>query len=550
MTRKKNYIKICAMALALGMLSSLLSGCSQTRNTGRETDVDVNEETTTLWVLTEISNTDGMNYQAEQIAKAFEKEHEGITVKLEILPTDTEEREIYLKQLRTQIMAGEGPDVYLLPTGDTIETDIPGRGSQTRVTLEYEIDPLFRDVTQNMYNGVFADISRYYDADEELNTEGLQKEIMDAGVIDGCRYVLPIRYDIPSLFVDPELSEEAGITQTVLDEGISALTQNVLDKNDTMMAVGLKLPNDTLLLSQLFDYEKGEILVTEQEIADYMRLYQKWYAFSYGATSDFIEQTTETYWRSFEIPGVTLEQMPEMFPLEFNRESFLTHNTMIDSGMHWSNLGFSCYSGGLQDALDQAAAAWVLEKDIVSHPLRAMDGSVVAEVTYYGAVGAGTNQPELAYDFLREFLTEDYQWEILRPQTDRSKDDMWNHAREIQNDGLVEESWPVRSKEAASYLWKNWRYQIYFEYNSFLPVSMAMHKAFQHGEIAASVEENMDVLNYSIDEVRFPITQDYEETLEYALTLLNNEDGTPTAIDIDALAAEVYMNLWWHLAEG
>lgn len=550
MTEKKNCKKICAMGLVLGMMFSLLSGCGQSPAREQDANAEAGEKNTTLWVLTEISKTDGMNCQANQIIKAFEEEHEGVEVKLEILPTEAGEREVYLKKLRTQIMAGEGPDVYLLPTGSVVTTDMAGRGSQTRVEVKYEIEPLFRDASQAMYNGVFADVSRYYDADVELHTEELQKEVMDAGVMEGCRYVLPIRYDMPSLFIGTSTSQEAGISQTLMDGGICAIMQYILEKEDNRMAIGLSMPTDTLLLPTLFDYEKGEILVTEQEIADYMRLYQEWYAMFGPAVLDFVEQTKETFWRAFDVPDVTWEQLPEMFPIELNRESFLTHDTMIDTGMHWSNLGFAFYSGGMQDALDQAAVEYVLGNDIASYPLRTMDGAVVAEVTYYGAVGAGTDQPELAYDFLREFLTEEYQWEMSRPQTDRSKDDMWNHAQELQNDGLVEESWPVRAQGAASHLWKNWRYQIYFEYNSFLPVSMEMHKAFQNGEIITFVESNVDVLNYEIDEVRFPITQDYEETLEYALTLLNEEDGTPTEVDIDALAKEVYLNLWWHLAEG
>lgn len=538
MIRKGNYKKTCVVGLTVCMMFSLLSGCSRNQDTTQET----------LWVLTEISKTDGMNNQAEQIAKAFEEEHEGVTVKLEILPTDEEEREIYLKQLRTQIMAGEGPDVYLLPTGNTVKTDLPGQTSQRRVELEYEIEPLFSDVTQAMYNGVFADVSRYYDADVELNTEGLNTEVMDAGVVDGCRYVLPIRYDMPTLFVDLSSSESAGISQILIHEGIGALARNIIDQEDTMMSIGLQMPSDTSLLPTLFDYEKGELLITEQEIADYMRLYQAWYALS--ATSDYLEQCEETYYdRLMEsLPGMTMEELRDVIGVEFVHESLLSHLICID-GMNWSEMGFVLYSGSLQNALEQEAISWVIEKDLESYPLRAVDGSVVAEVTYYGAVGAGTANLELAYDFLREFLTEGYQWDILRPQTDRSKDTAFDWAREIQNNGLVEESWPVRAKNAAFYLWKNWRYQLYYDYNDFYPESLARFKRFRNGDLMASMED-MAVLNYEIDEVRFPFTQDYEETLEYALALLNDEDGTPTDVDVDALAKEVYLNLWWHLAEG
>ena len=46
--------------------------------------------------------------------------------------------------------------------------------------------------------------------------------------------------------------------------------------------------------------------------------------------------------------------------------------------------------------------------------MRALDGDLVANITYYGAVGAGCETPELAYSFLRMFLLEETQWEKNR----------------------------------------------------------------------------------------------------------------------------------------
>ena len=40
------------------------------------------------------------------------------------------------------------------------------------------------------------------------------------------------------------------------------------------------------------------------------------------------------------------------------------------------------------------------------------------------------------------------------------------------------------------------------------------------------------------------------DTLQSALAQLNNDDGTPTDVDIDKLAQQVWTDLWWHLAEG
>ena len=120
------------------------------------------EPTHTLWVVTEASCSDGMNLQAEIIAKRMEKDNPGLSVRLDILPTDPQEREITLKQLRTKIMSGNGPDVYLLPTGNQLTVDYLVSETTIRQFRQIEVEPLFSDVSQAMRNGIFRDIQSLY----------------------------------------------------------------------------------------------------------------------------------------------------------------------------------------------------------------------------------------------------------------------------------------------------------------------------------------------------------------------------------------------------
>lgn len=68
--------------------------------------------------------------------------------------------------------------------------------------------------------------------------------------------------------------------------------------------------------------------------------------------------------------------------------------------------------------------------------------------------------------------------------------------------------------------------------------------------ITSIPDREESILQVPIDEVTFPVYLPEEESLSYALSQLNYEDGTPTDADIDQLAEKVYQNLWWHLAEG
>lgn len=532
-----SYKKFSFHFFALIMLILCISGCSQ------ETEDDYCD---TLWIVTEQSTSDGMNYQLENAAESFAGIYPDITLRIDILPTNEAEREVYLEQLRSQIMAGEGPDVYLLPTGNLLKVDSRTKRSQRLLTTQLEVEPLFSDVTQAMYGGVFADIGSYYDMDTDLNTDALQQDVMGAGVIDGCRYVLPLRYTMPILLTDPSNYENSGITQELLDSGITVLTEYVLDTGDAMMAAGLRLPDDTTLLHQLYDYENGEMAITQEEIADYMRLYQQWYALSQTAVEQYINGLLDELWvvldeathHSFEDPLAAAE-------VEITLDSF---NDVYDYGRygyHWSLNGFLLFSDSLTGALDQTAISKVIEKELEVQPMRNTDGKVVAEVVYYGAVGSSCNDPKLAYEFLRLFLTEDYQWDLVRPRASRENYNSSNLPQEKQVDGLVEDSWPVRTNGSVQYLWDTLQYQNFHE--SYIYENY--HKDLKSDDLNIS-NDDMTILDITIDEVRFPISQTYEESLSYALSLLSNEDGTPTDVDIEELAEQIYQYLQWHLEEG
>ena len=87
------FRKITVLLLVLCLLSGL-GGCGIKQ---------AGENTSSLWVVTEASCSDGMNLQAEMIAERMEKENPGLTVQLDILPTDPQEREIRRRACRDEI---------------------------------------------------------------------------------------------------------------------------------------------------------------------------------------------------------------------------------------------------------------------------------------------------------------------------------------------------------------------------------------------------------------------------------------------------------------
>ena len=443
-----------------------------------------------LWVITEESVSDGMNMQAQEIAHHIEQKY-GITIKLDILPIEVEERQVKLKQLRTEIMAGDGPDVYLLPVGDTLTVDHPVNNSTIN------IEPLFTDVNQAMRSGVFLDVNQYFSLDPEL-----KPEIMEAGVLEGCRYVLPIRYDMPVLYSKSNQWES-------ISTGV--LVKSILQQNQPLQTVNTLLPDNLSLFYHILDYDKGEVTLTISEITEYMKLYQAQQIQIHA--SDILETVNLKY-----------------------------YNTLlwyISTNQYWISDGVEIFVGKLSDSFHVAAVSKALESDVFMFPL---GDKVTADITYYGAVGCSCEYPEIATAFLEEFLTEEYQWEYNRPRV--SKPITKPGLRDPQTKGLVENSWPVRTVGSVEKLWDNLRYQ-------HMDVG-GDDAASRRDKIVNTHLTDLDVpiLNIPIDNVRFQIVLEGDNSFSYLLGLLINKNGTATDVGIEGLAQDVWTNLWWHLAEG
>ena len=529
----KKAIKYLCPTVTLLFCLFLLGSC------GRKQTISAGGNSITLWVVTEASKSDGMNLQAEIIAKRMEETYENLTVKLDILPRKEQEREVYLKQLRAQIMVGKGPDVYLLPTGDTLTI----RDSQIYDT-QIQIAPLFPDIELAMRNGVFTDIQKYYAEDLTLETDKLKKEIMDAGVIGECRYVLPLRFTVPVLLTNQEKWEKLGLSQKLADSNITALTETMLSsRNGKQDICGIQLPTDLSLLPTPLDYEKGEVLLSAEEIAGYMRLYQSWYAPAAQSLQAYIDKgesiiNSNPYWIEYT------ENTGRRFTLSLDRLNEIW--VYLSDGIYWNTLGLPLFTSNLADTLDTLAIATVAKEEITMFPLLATDGSLTASVTYFGAVGNNCKNPTLAYHFLREFLTEEFQWDIYRPRIEKIRG--WGQEHEPQNKGQVEDSWPVRVIGSVAYLWDNRQYQEsnYFNHGG---SSITRQIKFRNANTVLT-DTDLPALSWPIDVVRFPVILGPENSLEHALSLLNDENGNPTDVDIDALAEQVYLALWWHIGEG
>ena len=394
------------------LLVLLLIGCAIKKD---DKASEAGESQIVLRILTESTTVDGMKSQILELMSQFEKEHKNVNLILDVLPQGGLERQKAVSQIYVDIAEGKGPDIYLMPNGYTVS--VSSGGYQTGTA-----DPLFKNVTEHMYAGTFADLSTYYDGDTALNKDGLVAGVMDAGTVADARYILPLRYSIPVIYADRAALAETVLTEEILNSGIETILRYVTGVRDTKLSAAVdptRLHNRYLFnfFSEVVNYETYSVMSNG--------ILYRYMGYAY-LTHAFAEQ----YGSFPNAPHV---------------------GAYITSGDYFTLADYALMLAPLESALDAAAIAQTLGIDLAMIPLRGVSGDLVADVTYFGAVGSDCSHPEVAYEFLRLFLLPDAQWELSRPRSTMG----------FQS-GLIASGWPVRAEGSVEYLWQTMEFQMGF----------------------------------------------------------------------------------------
>lgn len=483
---KKNAIKVCALILVVVLcIPPLLSGCGKK----------------TLWIVTDAEPCTRRYAQIDSLIREFQSNHPEVEIEFERIPTEKEAQETMLGRIQTATMAGRGPDVFLPATPyarSTISND------NVPLYTEASSGLVFKDVQQAMRNGLFMDLSKYYDADEELGKEALVPAVMEAGVYDGRRYVLPLRFDLPIAYVDKTQFEAAGYSLDVFDSGLLGLMEAVAASGDQQMAKSCYIANIIRwsvfnFFPNFLDYENQKVLLTADELSGFINTHQK------IRTLMGTKHTLVDYW------------------------SWLTYFLI---GSHWSDAD-SMQLCRMENIICDVVISEAEGIDLSIIPLRAADGTLIADVTYYGAVGAGCDEPELAYEFLREFLLEDSQWESGNMSATLGEACM--------------PGWPVRTVNAAQQMFSN-QYSYWKKY-------VAGQQGFFRLKYLKQFEPTDDAIpdwHEEIDVARFslPMEKVVGEVTWYATAAGYAQRVDPSIAGITDFANKIIEDLEWHLAEG
>ena len=182
------------------------------------------------------------------------------------------------------------------------------------------------------------------------------------------------------------------------------------------------------------------------------------------------------------------------------------------------------YIGTMIDALEIAGFAKASGIEVAAIPVTASNGDLVADVTTWGAVGYGCDHIELAYEFLRLFLTEQGQWECC-------------DGKPLLNTFSL--GWPVKTAGSATQL---------SQYTNTYAKYRILSEIYET-EVPIVTDEDIPILDATIDRVHFFTA--YEQELSTIINSLNNQGtGEALPVDINAVAADFIEELEWHLYEG
>lgn len=351
-----------SLFLAALLLTALLTGCANPQDgNALYQDMPTVPQTNARLTVFCIDNTHGPNLIRAAL-NLYREQHPDVEVEL-IEPLVWEgrytysgpEEEVY-EQLSAQIMAGEGPDILL-------------------------IDDNYMDVEKLVRQGVFADMEPFFQADG-FDWEPYSQGVMNTGVWNGKRFLIPLSYDFPLLLTTKAALEETGFHVDACKD-----YQGFLDET----------------ARYLEDPEQTRRLFSDAWIVDYARFAMLDYSGS--SVADYDNRTVDLSLPIFRSTTQWYKSVLEAHSQDPNFSRLGGASAVRDGQALWTNSIFGAY-----DNFYAAAGALRTVGEVVMMPIRDADGGIQAHIEDAVAVRANSESLQNAYDFLKLLLSPTVQY--------------------------------------------------------------------------------------------------------------------------------------------
>lgn len=182
------------------------------------------------------------------------------SVEIEIAPIRENERDVYLTSLRTEMMSGGGPDVFVCGCGTGYHQKETNGKLNDGEWIESE--PLFKFPQQAMKRNMFLALDEYIEKAQFMEWDKLTPVVMEAGRTEKGQLLLPMTYTVAT---------------TAFREADVEHTPSKDMKWEDMLSGGPHMPLAAIAvldhmgngLAPFADYEHDKLAVSEEEMVRY-----------------------------------------------------------------------------------------------------------------------------------------------------------------------------------------------------------------------------------------------------------------------------------------
>ena len=240
-------------------------------------------------------------------------------VEFEYLPKEGEERAAALTHMRTEVMTGKGPDLFICACAKAQE----------------ETQPLFRYPNQLLNQKLFLPLDDYFASAQFTDFDKLLPIAMEAGRNEEGQQLVPLAFTLPiTVFRKSEVQHEHSKIMTraeqVAGDDIQKLSAAVNDPSSRFRSAGFR---------DLADYEKETLHFSEEELLSYLVGYRSLASeqeglnvpdyFSTDLTVDFVDSSdiSVTYFGNEHHGGLRNSDAFTMVPLYSNEGGYTAYIT-------------------------------------------------------------------------------------------------------------------------------------------------------------------------------------------------------------------------------
>lgn len=223
--------RMIAAGLAAVFSIALCTGC-QSRRDGQEGR---------LKICTDHYSEDAVR----NVIEAWQVLNDDANAELVLIPGDIAAAETKITQLRTEIMSGGGPDVFIF---------------QCKSPYSEEFPVLFSDPEKSMYSETFLPLDEYMDEAQYMNTAVWNQTVLKSGQTEEGQLMLPIYYEYYAYAFRTADLESAGNLPSSWNELITC-EDKVIEDSAANFLLGF---HD--IFGKIADYQGETLLLSEENL--------------------------------------------------------------------------------------------------------------------------------------------------------------------------------------------------------------------------------------------------------------------------------------------